>query len=234
MIKIHKHSQRGFTIIELMIATVVVSTLLITVTYVMIGLQNLYDKGLNEQRAQDNTRTIIDQIALEIQTTGQAIVAQPSVLTDTVTINSTSYSYNINAVCIGSVRYLYVINLEVGVQTKHALWRDSADSGNSCVLSPINKSIIDIINKTPSDNGEELIPSNARLTDFEVLQPTATDSNYTIKVSVAYGTDDLFNPAFPSATPNYDISCKGGIGDQFCATAKLTTGVGQRDTASGP
>ncbi|MFI5270698.1 MAG: PilW family protein [Candidatus Saccharimonadales bacterium] len=234
MIKMHKHSQRGFTIIELMIATVVVSTLLITVTYVMIGMQNLYDKGLNEQRAQDNTRTIIDQMALEIQSTGQAIVAPASVLTDTVNIGGTNYNYNINAVCIGSVRYLYVINLEVGVQTKQALWRDSADSGNSCVLSPINHAVVDIINNTPNDNGEELIPSNARLTDLEILSPTATDPNYTIKASVAYGSDDLFNPVFPSTTANYDVTCKGGTGDQFCATAKLTTEVGQRDTASGP
>ena len=230
MLKPQVNKEKGFTILEIMIATVVVSVILVLITSVMIGLQNLYNKGLNEERAQDNVRSIVDQIAQEIQASGSVVLDQPGIFTATIA----GTNYPVNAYCIGSVRYLFVTGLQLGSQTQQSLWRDSSDSGNKCVFTPTNSNLNIIYNNPNSivtDNGKELIANGARLTYFKILPPFTypNDPNYTIQLSIAYGNDNQLNP-FPFTTTN--AKCNGGAGDQFCATASLSTEVAQRDNTT--
>jgi len=214
--------QSGFTILELMIATVIVSIILLLVTSVMISLQNLYYKGVNQESVQNDVRNITDQVSQEIQDTNatEGTAVQTASLPYSVTVNGvTSHEM---ATCIGSVQYLYVIGPEVGTATKQAMWRDSTP-GSGC-----GKTAPNIITTDPSDGGTEYVASGARLTDFQINPPTPGDSNYAIYVSVAIGNDNVINLNNNATNNDYGAACIDASGNQFCATASLQTEVGQR------
>jgi prepilin-type N-terminal cleavage/methylation domain-containing protein len=201
-------NQKAFTIIELMIATAVLSTILIMVTFMMISIGNLYYKGVNQARVQDDVRTISDDVSQHLQ------------LSDSLPLFAVAGD-GTSAYCIGNTRYTYMLNKQVGSgpgQIAHVLWRDSNPAPNSCSAS------VGFLNSaTPSADGVELIAPNSRLTFFSV----SLSSPYTISIGVAYGDNNLLNLS------GLNTTCKGSIGDQFCSTGTLTTTVVQRITGSG-
>ncbi|MEK7594125.1 MAG: prepilin-type N-terminal cleavage/methylation domain-containing protein [Patescibacteria group bacterium] len=242
-----RHSQKGFTVLELMIATAVVSVVLLMVSVIMINIGNLYYKGITQSKIQDNTRSITDDVAQRISLSS----AIPKWL------NSTDG--NLHAVCIGDTRYTYILGKQIkkapsSLQTRHALWRDTVSAGScptpdtaNLVLMPAND--IDtaalIGGGAPAygqvyqgTNGSELLSPNSRLSNFEVrgLGPLNT-APYQVVVDIAYGDDDLLcsnsivtntcNDTAASVTPaeiaSRKLSCKGKAGDSYCATANLTT-----------
>ncbi|HTB49310.1 MAG TPA: type II secretion system protein [Verrucomicrobiae bacterium] len=224
--------QAGFTIVELMIATAILSTILVLVTIMMISIGNLYYKGINQSRVQDDARSISDELSQHLELNDQ--FQGPT---------SQSYGgFTVQAYCIGNVRYSYVIGTQLGTsagQIAHVLWRDT-DSTGDCL--PQNLTLA-----TPTsspDTGTELISPDSRLISFSITRAAATDP-YVIAVGVAYGGDDLLcSPSAPGSTcntpatmsaayfQNGDLLCKGNIGDQFCATASLNTTVVQRISGS--
>lgn len=216
-------SQKGFTIVELMIATSVLSTILLLVTVIMISIGNLYYKGINQARVQDDVHSIVDEVSQHLEL-GATINPTRVTSADGQTI----------AYCIGDTRYVFTVGEQIGTgldtdgtthQSQHVLWRDKAPAGcpkpsngflNSAFLSLIDPS------------GTELIAPNSRLTNFcvsgTVVGSCTPDAPpYTVSVGVAYGSIDLLNnPA------NITATCKDSTGDQFCSTANLTSVVAQR------
>ncbi|MGC1177435.1 MAG: prepilin-type N-terminal cleavage/methylation domain-containing protein [Candidatus Saccharimonadales bacterium] len=213
--------QQGFTIVELLIATAVLSTILVLVTVMMIKIGNLYYKGVNQARVQENVRNLTDEVSQQLELNGGSV---PYIHTDTEDPN-THLLVDPQAYCIGTTRYSFVLNKQISTsatlgsdQTRHVLWRDSVPVGSCAALTQAQ-----LNNQTPSSGGTELIAPNSRLTSFSI---TPTISPYTLSVAVAYGDTDLLNVSSSGA------ACKGSIGDQFCATASLTTGVVQRLTST--
>lgn len=218
-----KSKEAGFTIIELMIATAVLSTIILLVTFLMININNLYYKGINQSRVQDNARSIVDDVASHLQlsnhspASGSAIYPGPS-NGDTV-----------RAYCIDNVRYSYALGAEIGnapssgvnpVPLPHVLWRDTISSGGTCTPADLTQSNPSAT--TGGSDGVELIAAKSRLATFSINPVT---SPYTITVGVAYGDDDLLNNP-SSANP----LCKGGTSNQFCATARLQVTTTKRLT----
>lgn len=199
----------------------IVSVILLLVTTVMIGLQRLYYKGLNQEKIQNNARTIADDVNQEIQTSTStpAVAWVPVASTFSASFNNQPpTNYHVSAVCIGSVRYVYIIGLQVGTgsnQVAQALWRDQTPSGGCASGVP------QINNSTPSDGGLEYIAAGSRLTNFQITQQGNGD--YALSVSVAIGQDNIL-----STNTSYNAQCIGGSGDQYCATAGLKTEVRQR------
>jgi prepilin-type N-terminal cleavage/methylation domain-containing protein len=221
----HRLGQTGFTILELMIATAVLSTMLLLVTIIMISIGNLYYKGINQARVQDDVHSITDEVSQHLQLSGTA-----------TPVYTTSLDGHTHAYCIGDTRYVFILGRQIGTgtdtdmmtpQSRQVLWRDKALAGcpapgNGFLSSPW-LSLLD-----PS--GTELIAPNSRLTSFCISGSVAGScipdtSPYTTTVGVAYGAIDLLNNP-----GNINATCKGNIGDQFCATAFLTTRVAQRLT----
>jgi prepilin-type N-terminal cleavage/methylation domain-containing protein len=221
-------SDRGFTIVELLIATAVLSTILVLVSVVMVNIGKLYYKGINQARVQDDARSITDELAQHLS------------LGD-------SYNHIVGAggqqaYCIGTTRYTYVLYRQVGndptkQQSPHVLWRDQLNSLGDCASLP------NLGAATPSANGTEMIAPNSRLTGFNI----AGVSPYNLSVGVAYGDNDLLcdigvsnncklgnistlinDPAYAPGNNGKNIRCKGDIGDQFCATSFLQTTVTRR------
>jgi prepilin-type N-terminal cleavage/methylation domain-containing protein len=196
-------SNAGFTIVELMISTAILSTILLLTTAVMLNIGKLYYKGVNQARVQDGSRAILDEVSQHLQFSDQALQAG----------HSNIGGVDTSVYCIGNTRYSYVKNIQIG-QIKHVLWRDTPSAG--CVAtSPANLTLA-----TPSTGGTELIPPNSRLTEFSIT----IASPYTVAIGVAYGDDDLLN------LTGINTTCKGGHEDQYCATAHLTTTVVKRLT----
>lgn len=245
MIKLKKLRQKGFTIIELMIATSVLATILVTVSIIMISIGNLYYKGINQARVQDGTRSIADEISQRLQLSGlppkQPAAPDP---------NGT------NAYCIGTTRYTYVIGVQIGtngpgapspspIPFQHVLWRDTIQSADTCqvaTLTAANPSQGSDVGNSDAKDGSELMVPNSRLINFSI---TPLSSPYTLALGIAYGDDDLLcSPSVPAscatttamtALSNYthgDLLCKGNAGDQFCSTSDLSTTVVQRLTSN--
>jgi prepilin-type N-terminal cleavage/methylation domain-containing protein len=193
-----KNSENGFTIIELMIATAVLSTILVLVTTVMVNIGTLYYKGINQSRIQDDVRSITDDIVHNIQLDDQPPKA-----------SSEDGPHGEQAFCVGNVRYTYILGVQIGHPASHVLWRDQNPTPGSC--TPVDL--------TDPTGGNEMIASNSRLTMFSV---STTNPPYTVTVGAAYGDDDLLTGT------TGDVHCKGQKGDQFCATAHLTASAVQR------
>ena len=196
-----KSQQSGFTIIELMIATTVLSVILVMVSVIMISIGSLYFKGLNQSRVQGNVRAIVDEISQQLQYNSTPPLK--------VTVGSTS------ALCIGDTRYTYVENLQIIKETQHVLWRDKVIP-NECnsVANPLPD-----LSSAALIDGAELIAPGSRLTKFDL---DTTSSPYEFTVGVAYGDSDLLQLA------GTDTNCMNVTGRQFCSTAFLKTTVLKR------
>jgi prepilin-type N-terminal cleavage/methylation domain-containing protein len=198
---LNKH--RGFTIVELMIATTVLSVILLLVTGMMISIGNLFYKGVNQARVQDDVRSISDEFAEQLKYSGSDAI-QPAAKPETYG----STTYNVRVICIAGTRYTYVLGTQIGTGASHiphVLWRDSWSGACTQADLTINQ---------PTPKGVELIAPNSRLSNLII----SASSPYDITVTVSYGDDDLMNN--PSSTTPI---CIGNTGDQFCAVAGLHT-----------
>lgn len=239
--------QQGFTIIELIIATAVLSVMLVLVTVLMINIGNLYYKGINQARVQDSVRNINDTIGGQLK------------LSDKVPSQAVSADGNTHAYCIGSKRFTYVLGVQVGHQAldasghptgstyQHVLWEDTNPSPGTCFINapsgpnPGTSSPVDLTQNPASSqpDGTEMIAPNSRLTAFcigaftvpsscsaPVNAPPAGSSKptYMLTIAEASGDSDLLTNTSPLAQ-NYNTVCVGGKGDQFCATARLQTSI---------
>jgi len=225
-----------------MIATAVLSTMLLLVTVIMTNIGNLFYKGTSQAQAQDDARSIVDDISSNLQLDGnrgqtlqsgfQNIYVNPVWLQE-------------QSICLGNTRYTYVLYAKAGAnnsasdpQVNHVLWRDTAQSGSWSSCPPAN-----MASANPSGasgaNGTDLIAPNVRLTQLTATQIGSSDS-YSVSIEVAYGTPDLFSnwptPTTYSGPPagqayigsGSSVLCKGDIGDQYCGTSSLQTVVAQR------
>lgn len=75
-----KANQKGFTIIELIIATTVFSVVLLLCTFGLMQIGNVYYRGITSTRTQNVTRNIIDMVSQDIELSDNGIIAtNPSV-----------------------------------------------------------------------------------------------------------------------------------------------------------
>jgi len=196
------HQRKGFTILELLIAMGVFSFVLLLVTVVIIGIGNLYSKGINLSRTQDAVRNIVGDISQNLSYTSSNPI--------------TDSSGDVTAICVGDVRYTYVLDHRIGDNDGylHIFWKDKLVTYGSC-------SVADLKIPNPSNStggvvgsGTELMPSNTRLYKFTYT----TSSPYRIRVTLAYGQI--------SSSPLGQ--CLGNTANQYCAVSTLTTTVVKR------
>lgn len=219
--KITRIQDKGFTIVELMIATAVFSVVLLLCATAIVQIGRLFYKGTIINRTQTTARTAMDDISQSIQfgTSATPFYREGTQTYRAGTVVAKSY-------CFGSVRYSYApSNLSLGsnitTQSPHILWKDrSSDS----LCTPV-----DVTNSSLS-GGVELLGSSMRLA---LLQPTAplkpdgtvdVSGIWKVKIVVAYGADiDLF-----ISTSSYQTCIGNNVGGQFCSVSTITTNVIKR------
>jgi prepilin-type N-terminal cleavage/methylation domain-containing protein len=206
-IKGSKFSQKGFTIVELMIATVIFSFVLLVASSGIIAIGKIYYKGITSSKTQEVTRSIMEEVSRARQFS-----------TGDVGFGSMGTA---SAYCFGEDRYSYRTNVKVDTAAgTRALVHDIRTNLNLCVPD-IN---------TPT--GEELLGNNMRLLEFAVVPIPGSSNKSNISVKVAYGDNDLLSNHDGNGNPNGlaadQALCKPGPGSNFCATAELETVVVKR------
>jgi prepilin-type N-terminal cleavage/methylation domain-containing protein len=221
-------NQKGFTIVELIIASSVFSVILLVATAGIIYIGRSYYKGIITSRTQETTRSITQEISNSFQFGGDA---QVTVAADSNPIDMGS-GVKAYAQCVGNFRYSYVIGSKVAGSnntsnpstptTRHGLWLDVINKDADC-------NALDLREAVPEDDStsteqallnqrRELLPQNMRLDQFSLDQP-AGRSFLNINVKLIYGDHDLS----PSG-----ICVPNSQGGQFCATSGLNTTVKKR------
>ena len=203
-------NQLGFTIIELMIATLVFSVILTVITAGVVSFTNRYYKGANVSATQNTTRSIVDTISQAIQFGSARVI--PTTPTD-------------NFFCAGGYVFTYSNTgaLYTGDATQMGLYM--SPMGSTCKAQNL-----------PTSGGKQLLAKNMRLTNLTV---SALGNNlYSIAVSVAYGPGDLLCASSQPGTcngsrgmnfwPVSDVVCRSTAGSQYCAASSLKTTIQQR------
>jgi prepilin-type N-terminal cleavage/methylation domain-containing protein len=212
-------ASNGFTIVELMIATLVFSVLLVLITVGVIRFNQAYYKGVTQSNTQNVARTIVEDISQAIQfgTSGDSVAGTPG--------STPGQSYYF---CVGNLRYRYLLGDELSdnpgsSQTYHALVVDSPSTCNGADINPTSINVSSL-------SGSELVSPKMRLSKLSVQQVSGSSDLWSIDVRVAYGDDDLFfSPSGdPSGAAAPDATCSSGAGSQFCAVSELSTIVQKR------
>lgn len=206
-------AQTGFTIVELMISTVIFSMILLLLTTGVISFTKSYYKGITETNTQRVARVISDDIGQAIQLNS----AEPFINPDSIS--------GWNEICVGNTAYAYTLGKQLvnGTttdssknQTLNALIKGNIAGGCASISGPALYAVL----KNQSDSQELLSPA-MRLSNLTVTPKG--NGLFEIVVNVAYGDDDLLtNPTSINPT------CNSQAGSQFCAISGLTTVVQKR------
>jgi prepilin-type N-terminal cleavage/methylation domain-containing protein len=215
--------QAGFTIIELLIATVVFSVVLLMLASAIIQIGRVYTKGLTGAHTQEVARNLVNGVATAIQLTAGAV--QP----DTPAPGTS----NSSAVCIGSLRYSYMLGQQV-TDTTHGVMVDETPTGCS-QAQPLD-------DPAATFTGNEVLGTNMRLAYLDVSSPD--DKTWTVDARVVYGDGDLLCDGTPTnsctdgtsimtpddiATAGQQVRCKDiSSGTQFCFVSEIRTTVERR------
>lgn len=210
--KKRRESSKGFTVIELMVATAVFSVVLVVVTAGILQVSRLYYKGVNEANAQSVVRSITDTITQSIQFGGGDVIP---------TTGGAATPTSPKVFCIGSKRFTYNLGWQVVSnspdsakhQAYHGLVQDDLASCSSTSTQPLNAETV---------SGKELLSPGMRLSKLNVVD---LGSNlYRVEVRVIYGDDDLLKAPGDPLTSCIDERA----GTQFCTISELNTVVTKR------
>lgn len=218
------NSTRGFTIVELMIATVVFSMVLLLLATAIIFVGRVYYKGVATNRTQESARVIIDDMSQSIRFGNPSVDDSAFLRTATQTLGGQA----VTSVCVGDARYTYVGDRSLGaepvIQSAHVLWRDYP--GESAPCTPV-----DLTLQAPSLglSGQELVGENMRIPVFSIcyggqIGCDAQQGTWSLKIIVSYGkTPDLYE-----SNSNFQQCVNSNLGGQFCSVSKINTEVIKR------
>ncbi len=232
MIKNTQNNDKGFTIVELMIALTIMTVILLLSTIMLIQIGSLYTKGVNMARLQNTTRTIMADMTSAIQFSGYDFTC--TVAPFPPGSCSTNFSgVQVNSYCVGTSRYSYVLNRKLGTDsdgvtvTNHVLWSDNMRDTSAC--PPLNITAANVLADSRStevsgspSRGYDMVPEHMRLTQFNIVDSPIDSGEFNVDVWMAYGDSDLVN------TVGGVTNCRPGKGSQFCAVSQLSTHVKNR------
>lgn len=213
------NDKKGFTIIELLIASSVFGVVLLIAMTGILYIGRSYYKGIITARTQDTSRSIINDISSSFQYGGISAVTDPA--TDNFG------DLTVTAQCIGNFRYSYVLDSRVNSDgepgtSRHALWFDMIGHGRACAPLDLNEDMPEDENTDTSPDAQaqrrELLPNNMRLDEFSLQQPDGR-SFLNIDLRLIFGEQDLS----PEGT-----CIQNRFGGQFCAVSDQATTVKKR------
>jgi prepilin-type N-terminal cleavage/methylation domain-containing protein len=238
--KQRQSNQKGFTIVELMIALAVLSFILILSTVIMIQIGSLFNKGVTSSNLQNSTQNIMSDVTSAIQFSGSSVVQyQPPSGTPP---NEYQYTNNLGktvgfgAYCIGTARYSYVLGNELGTDsstgalTPYVLWRDTLTSVSKdpgCTPANMDDTTV---GQNPSTagvssgevvagSGYEMMSNHTQLANFSIQNSSLGNDVYNVTISTAYGDADQFD-----STGHCKFSLQSAS-TAFCSTFSVNSTV---------
>jgi len=206
----------GFTIIELLVATLVFSVVMLIIAIGVMQFNHAYYAGITQSNTQNTARAIVENISQAIQFSGEQVSSQ-------ITASGSEMG-----LCIGNDRYSYRLGWQLvdgtpntaNHQTDHALVMDTPGNCSGMSAQDFSK---------PLANGStELLSTNMRISNLSVTPLAGSDNLYKIDVRVVYGDDDLLRSPSGGGPTASDVVCQAGSGSQFCAVSELSTVVQRR------
>jgi prepilin-type N-terminal cleavage/methylation domain-containing protein len=200
--------QKGFTIIELMIAISVFSVAIILITMGVLVISRQYQQASNRVKLESASREIHQQIAQSIQFS-----------VENVLVSAASGGWR--SLCTGSQRYTYGSPLASYTTTsynslKSGLYSDQGAIGVCTVPTGGDAAITALPN---------LLPSDAKVLEF-----TYSGTSNTLKSRFVSSSTDLLSVT-AAATPVDSIVCKSAaVGREYCAVVQLTSSAARRVT----
>ena len=224
MHKLHKMRSAGFTILELMIAAMAFSVVLLVIAVGVISVTNAYYKGVISSQTQAAARVIMNEISQAIEY-GQGI-------------NPSLSSGNVQGICIDNTLYAYVPGIEVTDnispgnphQGHHGLVAVNGTACSSNIDPAIPPELDPLPGATTLPSGQrELLGQHMRISALSVTPLTGTGINnsWQIHVRIIYGDDELLTSPVTAGNLPTEL-CKSTSGQQFCAVSDLSTIVQQR------
>lgn len=208
--------QRGFTIVELMIATIVFSVIMLVAAGTVVRFTTSFQRGLTQTTTQNTARSVVDTLSQSLQFYGD------------------DYSNLGNGYCIGSTSYSYVLGRQLSESgQRHVLMEQKDGLPMGCGSTAQN-----LAANPANPAGQELLAPDMRLARLSITP--RSDGLFDLTVKVVYGDDDLLcsptvgncnsgNPLTPAQLQsNSDLQCKGRKGSQFCAVSEITTTIQRR------
>ncbi len=206
MKRIHTSTKEsGFTIVELMVATLVFSVILTVITVGVMSFTNRYYKGANVSTTQNAAQSILDTITQAIQF-GSAIVQPTSPTSNYFCAGGYAFTYDKGILYTGSQTGLYM-----------------APMGSTCAATTTGGkqllgSNMRITNLTVSN-----AVSGSHLYSVSI---TVVFGANDLLCSPSQGNCN--GSSMTTFWPVSDVQCKRTTGSQFCAVSTLTTTVEQR------
>ncbi len=195
---------KGFTIIELLVATVTFSLVLLILTGAIVQFNRIYYKGTVNTKTQEAARTLVEEIARNIQFGPKDA---------TYTISSVAAAPPFKYLCAGNNLYVFQLKKVIGeAPTKHGLLVNNtascSDPGASFNINNPGASF---------GKARELLGDNMQLVSLDI-QPVGT-MNYKISAEVAWGSSADFDSSNPDPAKH---NCKYSVrfGGQFCAFSR--------------
>ena len=204
-------SRQGFTIVELMIATLIFSVLLVMATSAVIFVSRQFHKGVVINRTQEVARTIAEEISRNIQFSEEDPLVQPG------------------ALCMAGKGYVFKLDNKLVDGTPNpqesnnvfVRYKDCMDTSAGSTWPPST-----FPNEGFDDPGTELMGKNMRLSKLSITPVSiGGGSAWNIEVIVAYGDTDLLDVnenGVPSA------KCRSGTGSHFCSVSNIKQTVVKR------
>lgn len=197
--------QAGFTIVELMIATMVFSVILMVITVGVMYFTRNYYKGVYASMTQNAARDISDAVAQAVQFGSDDPIEYK--------YGSTTNNY----FCAGGYVFVFKLGEQYIVNSGTTGMYMQPMSGN-CDNSVLHPS------STALAQRRQLLGDRMRVT---YLNFEGANGLYTFDVRVAYGDDDLLSD---NTGLGSDLQCNLGSGREYCAVAQYTSSVRQRKT----
>ena len=190
-------SQRGFTVIELLIATAVFSVVLLVFVTSFLRLSELFYKGVNLTNTQESARNMIQSISSDIQFYNQAPQVFPSE----------------NYFCIGTHRYTYVPYVQY-------------DPSSSSAIGMIKENLPNCVSPTiqPANlrNGQEMLDPGMQINKMII---TCNASGLcSVSTHLVYYSNDP-TVLSPSSIDPAALCTGPASSTQFCATADYSSTI---------
>lgn len=224
-------AQSGFTIIELMISTVVFSLVLMSASVAIIQIGKKFSRGVTYTRTQEVARSTVEEISQSIQFTNESIkVPNYPVDADTVGPEIEPGSEDTFFFCVGPRRFTFAVDRKKSDTTDvdnkekaHVFWVDLPASGcaNAVSTGPASLDETNPSGDAAVNKGYELLDDNMRITRLSVSP--YSNGSWRISLSIAKGDDDLLFVRDGRTT------CEGSIyGAEHCAVSEISVTVNKR------
>jgi len=214
-------NSKGFTIIELMIATAVFSITLIILAVSLISINHQYFKGISEGNTELAANNILNDVTSAVQFSDGSLVSQ-------------SEPNNSGYFCIGNTEFYYTLySIDQPGQTNPLL------EVNKCINGMPSSQNCPSQNCTISN----LLGKNMQLINFSINQYQNSMKLFQVKISLAFGRNDqLFcslvgtncqafqtTTQFVNAlTANQKVFCLPNNPVDLCSIQNLSTYVSSR------